>query len=838
MNPMEDAGAPAPGGSDELLEASWSDRDRAVRGRELRLEIGMTVLFLAGLAALCAIGPVETPHPVAAVVLVAYAIAARADFAIGSGHVVPTQVFLVPLFVLAPAAMVPGLVFIGLAIGLVGEAALGRSRLDRLAYCGGDSIHALGPALVIALLAGGHGVEATAGVMLLAFAAQLAFDFGSSSLHDRLVFGTRPQIHVRVLLQVWGVDAALAPIGLAVADLTVRNPWLALAPLPLVGLLAAMAADRSRRINDAHDRLEALGVERRRREAAVLRVGDALASNLDLDALLELVGRAATEALDADAGRARAAGAAAAPEGPGAAALALAERVALAGAGGAADVQQGGQHAIAGVIGEPSEPTGVIAVARATPFSAEERSLLVYLCGQAAVSAGNLAQHDLLRDAETRLRHQAYHDNLTGLANRALFAERVSEAIRARPDAPDSVAVLYVDLDGFKLVNDTLGHDAGDELLVHVAKRVRACLRGRDLAARLGGDEFAVLLEDLESPEGAEAIAERLRVSLREPAHIRGREFALRASVGLACGGDDHDSLLRRADVAMYAAKSAGGDRVERFRPELMVTADARTELAADLRSAVARGEIELRFQPILDLEQGRVHAVEALARWRHPRRGLLPPSDFIEIAEQTGTIHELGEYIVDEACRVAATWPEAGGERPAVSVNVSAEQLRTEGFAGIVAGALARHGLPAARLVLEVTESTALAADGETQAALATLRDLGVSLALDDFGTGYSSLSYLARLQVDLLKLDREFLAGIDESPAQARLVGAVIQLARTLGVPVIAEGIERPGQLDRLLELGGTLGQGFLLGRPAEFGDLELSRRPAERPRAALRA
>ncbi|HWM10169.1 MAG TPA: bifunctional diguanylate cyclase/phosphodiesterase, partial [Solirubrobacteraceae bacterium] len=472
------------------------------------------------------------------------------------------------------------------------------------------------------------------------------------------------------------------------------------------------------------------------------------------------------------------------------------------------------------------------------PFSAEERSLLVYLCGQAAVSAGNLAQHDLLRDAEARLRHQAYHDNLTGLANRALFAERVNEAIRARPDAPDSVAVLYVDLDGFKLVNDTLGHDAGDELLVHVAKRVRACLRGRDLAARLGGDEFAVLLEDLESPEGAEAIAERLRVSLREPAHIRGREFALRASVGLACGGDDHDSLLRRADVAMYAAKSAGGDRVERFRPELLVTADARTELAADLRSAVARGEIELRFQPILDLEQGRVHAVEALARWRHPRRGLLPPSDFIEIAEQTGTIHELGEFIVDEACRVAATWPDAGGERPAVSVNVSAEQLRTEGFAGIVAGALARHGLPAARLVLEVTESTALAANGETQAALATLRDLGVSLALDDFGTGYSSLSYLARLQVDLLKLDREFLAGIDESPAQARLVGAVIQLARTLGVPVIAEGIERPGQLERLLELGGTLGQGFLLGRPAEFGDLELSRRPAGRRPAALRA
>jgi diguanylate cyclase (GGDEF)-like protein len=822
MSVEEHTGAVPPSGSDELLEASWTDRDRAVRGRELRLEIGMTLLFVAGLAALLLLGPIEAPHPVAAVVLLAYAVAARSDFPIGSGHVVPTQVFLVPLFVLAPAAMVPGLVFVGLVIGLVGEVALGRSRLDRIAYCGGDSIHALGPALVLTLLAGGHAAGAGLEVILLAFAAQLAFDFGSSSLHDRLVFGTRPEIHVRVLLQVWSVDAALAPIGLAVAELALRDPWLALAPLPLVGLLAAMAVDRSRRINSAHDRLEALRVERRRREAAVLRVGDALASNLDLDALLELVGRAATEALDADAGRARAAAATEPPDGPGAGALALAERVALTSAGGVADVEQGGHHAIACVIGDAASPTGVIAAVRASAFSAEERSLLVYLCGQAAVSAGNLAQHELLRDAEARLRHQAYHDGLTGLANRALFSERVSEAIRRRPDA--SVAVLFLDLDGFKLVNDTVGHEAGDELLVVVAERVRACLRTDDVAARLGGDEFAVLLEGLASVEGAEAIAERLRVSLREPVQLAGREFALRASIGLASGGDDHDGLLRRADVAMYAAKTAGGDRVERFRPELLVKADAWAELATDLRSAVSRGEIELRFQPILELEDGRVHAVEALARWRHPRRGLLAPSDFIEIAEQTGTIHALGDFIVDEACRIAAGWAEAGGDPPAVSVNVSAEQLHSERFAARVAAALARHGLPAGRLVLEVTESTALAADPETQRALADLRELGVALALDDFGTGYSSLSYLARLQVDLLKLDREFLAGIDESPAQARLVGAVIQLARTLGVPVIAEGIERPAQLDRLLELGGSLGQGFLLGRPMEFGELEL--------------
>ena len=234
----------------------------------------MTLLFVTGLAALLLLGPVEAPHPVAIVVLLAYAVAARADFPIGSGHVVPTQVFLVPLFVLAPAAMVPGLVFVGLAVGLLGDVARGRTRLDRLAYCGGDSIHALGPALVITLFAGGHGAEAAPEVLVLAFVAQLAFDFASSSLHDRLVFGTRPEIHVRVLLQVWGVDAALAPIGVAAADLALRNPWFALAALPLVGLLAAMAADRSRRISSAHGRLEALRHERRRREAAVLRVGE------------------------------------------------------------------------------------------------------------------------------------------------------------------------------------------------------------------------------------------------------------------------------------------------------------------------------------------------------------------------------------------------------------------------------------------------------------------------------------------------------------------------------------------------------------------------------------
>jgi diguanylate cyclase (GGDEF)-like protein len=819
---LDDGGAERPAGSDELLEASWTDRGRAVRGRELRLELLMTVAFTAGLAGLFALAGHggEAAHPVVvAVVVIAYAVASRADFAIGSGHVVPTQLFLVPLFALAPAHLVPALVFLGLALGLFGEVAFGRARLDRLAYCGGDAVHALGPALVITVFAGGDAMAASAGVLLLAFAAQLAFDFASSSLHDRLVFGTRPEVHARVLLQVWGVDAALAPIGLLAGEVTVHTPWAALAAVPLVALLSAMAADRSRRINSAHDRLEALRLERRRRDAAVLRVGDALASNLDLDALLELVGRAATEALDGEAGRARTVEAESPCDGPVEAALRGAEERAVA-ASGIAEAELAGHHAIAGLIGSAADPIGVISVARTTPFTAEEHSLLVYLCGQAAVSASNVARHELLRDAEARLRHQAFHDGLTGLVNRSLFAERVSDAIGACSGRLGTLAVVYLDLDGFKLVNDTLGHEAGDELLSAAARRIRECLRHGDVAGRLGGDEFAVLLHELDGETGAQATAERLRASLREPFRIADRECMVRASIGIAMGapGADHESLLRRADLAMYAAKSGGGDRVKGFRPEMLVDSDVRAQLATDLRRAVGGGELELRFQPIVDLRDGRVQLVEALVRWQHPVRGLLSPGAFIDLAEQTGVIHELGAFVVDEACRVAAGWQQTGGQAPAVSVNVSSAQLRSPGFASHVEAALAQRGLAADHLILEVTESVAMASDAETRATLDALRRLGVPLALDDFGTGYSSLSHLARMRADLLKLDREFLAGIDETPAQARLVGGVIQLARTLGVPVIAEGIERPAQLERLLELGGHLGQGYLLGVPAD--------------------
>ena len=320
---------------------------------------------------------------------------------------------------------------------------------------------------------------------------------------------------------------------------------------------------------------------------------------------------------------------------------------------------------------------------------------------------------------------------------------------------------------------------------------------------------------------------------------VRDHECRVRASIGVAfpAPGSDAEGLLRRADLAMYAAKQRGGDRVSPFRRDMLAHADARTELANHLHAAVTLGQIELHFQPIVDLVDGGTPAIEALARWRHPRRGLLAADAFIPIAEQTGMIDELGRYLLDAACRAAATWPAGEHGAPKVAVNVSTAQLRVERFARDMAAALDRHGLPPERLIVEITESVAMASDQETRSTLAALRGLGVGLALDDFGTGYSSLSHLARTNVDLLKLDRAFLAGIDGDAAQARLLEGVLQLAASIGVSVVAEGIERADQRDRVLELGGRLGQGYLLGAPVTEEEIAARLAPAgARRRAAV--
>ena len=828
--------------AEELLESSWSGRGRRVQGRELRLELLVTAVFFAAVTALLVAAPVEGPvGALVVLVVVGYAIAARTEFPVGAAIAVPTQVFLVALFAVAPAALVPALVFGGLAIGVVGAAVIRQTRIDRLVFCAGDALHSLGPATVLVLLAGGDATQAGVTVLVLAFASQLLFDFASSSLHDLLVFGIRPGIQMRVQALAWAVDAALLPVGIVAAAVATEFGPAVLAPLPLVALLAYLARDRTRRIAAATERLEALQHERRRHEGAIQRLGEAFGSTHNPSALLDVVVRAATDALDGTAGRVCTIDGSVHTEVGDterwANALAAAEHKASSDAA-LASVHADAEHAIAAVLGRRSSDRTVVSIARSTAFSASEAALLANLCRQASTSMESATQHRLLQDAEARLRHLAYHDALTGLPNRTLFASRVGAAAERAAEDGASAVVALIDLDGFKLVNDSLGHEAGDELLATVATRLGASVRPGDTAARLGGDELAVLLEDVDAMEEGVAIAERVRRELSVATRIRARDVAVRCSVGVApvSPGLDRDTVLRHADLAMYAAKRAGGGRVELFHEELASHADAHAELANELKHAAQRGELELRFQPIFDLEDHSVLTIEALVRWRHPRLGLVTPRNFIPLAEETGSIWGVCRFVLDEACRVASTWLERDGRAPSVSVNISAPLLREPQLPDEVAATLHRHGLSAQRLVLEVTESVAVEPDDRTRTCLERLRALGVRVALDDFGTGYSSLSYLAQLPLDLLKLDRTFLADIDSRPAQARLVGGVIDLARSLGIPVVAEGIEDPEQLGRVRALGARFGQGFLFGAPCDAA--MLARRLAGTSEAATAA
>jgi diguanylate cyclase (GGDEF)-like protein len=487
-----------------------------------------------------------------------------------------------------------------------------------------------------------------------------------------------------------------------------------------------------------------------------------------------------------------------------------------------------GEAMLAPITGE-TRTIGVLAVATArsgqTAYDADSVLAFETLAHHASASleVGRLEQTlDRLVAAEAKLRHQAFHDALTGLANRALFADRVAHATERVRRARSQVAVLFLDLDGFKEVNDRHGHEGGDEVLVAVAGRLTGCLREGDTAARLGGDEFAVLLEDLEDPGRGDAVARRILDALARPIALRGGDAEVRASIGLAVATPSlsGEALLRRADLAMYAAKEAGGARVQHFRTDMHVRARRRNELAEELRHAAARGELSLRFQPLVAVAGGEVVAVEALARWEHPRRGLLGPTEFIGLAEETGTIIELGRWVLEEACREAQGWE---SDAPAaVSVNVSGVQLEHPDFVEDVRAALARTRLPPERLILEITESVLVERDGAAPEALQSLAALGVTLALDDFGTGWSSLASLASLPIRVLKLDRSLLAELDASSSHARLVGGVIRFGRSLGMRVVVEGIERPGQLERLRDLEADLGQGFHLGRPVEAREL----------------
>jgi diguanylate cyclase (GGDEF)-like protein len=428
------------------------------------------------------------------------------------------------------------------------------------------------------------------------------------------------------------------------------------------------------------------------------------------------------------------------------------------------------------------------------------------------------------RELEEELRHQALHDPLTGLSNRALFKDRVERALARRKPFDKTIAVVFIDLDDFKTVNDSLGHAAGDELLVTVAQRINDCLRTDDTAARLGGDEFAVLLEDVSDLDDVAIPAQRILEAMALPVEVEDKMISVRASIGIALHqeGQGAAELLRNADSAMYGAKNSGKGQYKVFDESMHSAAVQRFELKNEMLAVIESGQLLLHYQPVMDLDTGRKEAMEALIRWEHPERGMLSPGEFIPLAEETGAIVPMGKWVLNTACAQAVEWrrsPEASDLR--LSVNVSPRQLRDSAFVGDVMSALESSGLPAEALVLEITENVFLLNNEVVVERLNDLAARGIVIAIDDFGSGYSSLGYLSRLPIGILKIDRSFVNGIDRGPEEAAVAQAIIRLGQTLGLEIIAEGIETSDQLTELTMRGCVLGQGFLLGRPAPVSE-----------------
>ena len=458
---------------------------------------------------------------------------------------------------------------------------------------------------------------------------------------------------------------------------------------------------------------------------------------------------------------------------------------------------------------------------------------LVAVAAAAAVSFGLVmvrmtGLNRQLASASVELNIRATTDSLTGLANRSAFADRLRAALATEERRAGTLAVLFVDLDDFKDVNDSLGHAAGDELLCVTAQRLDHTIRPGDLVARLGGDEFAVLLNGIPDADSALAVAERVVTALQEPAVIGDRRVQVGASVGMAMrrDGSTLDALMRDADVAMYAAKAKGKNRVEHYDVGLHDLAVERLALSAELGGAVERGELVVEYQPVVDLETGEIVGLEALVRWLHPTRGLLPPSAFIELAEETGAIIGIGASVMDTAAHQLRQW-QARYNLPklSMSVNVSVRQLDSPGFADSLTNVLRVTGIDPATFVLEVTESVLADPDGGAAATLAALRGSRVRVALDDFGAGFSSIGYLRQLPVDILKIDRSFVSGPSAgTDADDVLLEAIVAMGQTLRLDVIPEGIETLDQLVRLRAAGCKIGQGFLFSRPVSAQAIEV--------------
>ncbi len=458
-------------------------------------------------------------------------------------------------------------------------------------------------------------------------------------------------------------------------------------------------------------------------------------------------------------------------------------------------------------LGHAVAATGVLCLA-----------VVVWIVGEALVSAHT--NHRLLLEREESLVRQATHDPLTGLPNRTLFNDRLQHALRRLGRAGGYVAVMVVDLDGFKNVNDSLGHLAGDDLLIAVADRYRSHLRGFDTIARLGGDEFAILVEDLDAPGQAGQVAQRVLDALVEPLQLPDRSVTIGTSVGIALT-DRADTepylLLSHADIAMYRAKREGKGCYRVFEAAMHTAALERMNLEQELRTAITEQQITAYYQPIVDTRTGTVTSFEALARWSHPTRGLVPPSDFIPLAEEAGLIIEIGETVLRQACEQAGRWHAAFPElRPNISVNASRLQLVDPRFVGQVTDALASAHLDPSTLTLEVTESVLAQDSGRIIATLDALRRTGIRVAIDDFGTGYSSFAALADLPIDVLKIDKRFIDNLTCDHEGHGFVNAILQLAQTLRLDTIAEGVEHQDQHSALVDLGCTSIQGYLFSPP----------------------
>jgi diguanylate cyclase (GGDEF)-like protein/PAS domain S-box-containing protein len=426
---------------------------------------------------------------------------------------------------------------------------------------------------------------------------------------------------------------------------------------------------------------------------------------------------------------------------------------------------------------------------------------------------------------QQRLDHLAHHDPLTELPNRLLLLDRLQRAMGRATRHGKQMAALFLDLDRFKQINDTLGHSIGDRLLRAVAGRLARCLRQDDTVARLGGDEFAILLEDLDHPEDVAPILEKLMATMRHPFVLEGQEFFLSFSIGISLyprDGGDAETLLRNADTAMYRAKAEGRSSYRFYTADMNARAFERLDLESRLRRALERDEFVLHYQPKLDLGSGRVTGVEALLRWRHPDQGLVPPGEFIPMLEETGMIVPVGRWVLHEACRQARVWQQAGLPPLTMAVNLSTHQFRRDDVCALVREMLAIHQLPATELELEITESALMDDVGRAAASIRQLRDLGVRVAIDDFGTGYSSLAYLKRFAITSLKIDRAFVRDVCDDQDDAAIVAAVLAMAQRLQLQVVAEGVETRDQLEFLRSEGCDQMQGYLLARPMPAGQL----------------